>query len=276
MALSGSLSTNTYNYSGSATISFKFSWTATQSITNNQSYVSWTLSASKSASGWVNGELELYASSGSTTLIDYVAPKATGDSRPRISDGTQTTGSFTLGHNDSGDGNFWVRIRARVYVGTAHDWTNTASTTFYLNQIQRATDISAIPSFNLEDSLSCTFTPALNTFTHTLVVSISNETIVTVNPYTSGTAVALTNAQILHAYEAMGTAKSADFTFSLTTYNGGTSLGTKTKVGTGTCAGTSKIRVSGSYKRALPWVRVNGVWKKALGFSRHSTWKRGI
>lgn len=271
MALSGSMDTNA-PYQGRY---MHIEWSATQSIANNSSYVSILIYP-------VGGTSSYYTTGISHLEVngEEVKTWARQDMYKETQSHSRWEGRYstTIYHNSAGEANLQIVFWTYIYYGNGNpDGLAEKARNWTLNTIPRATEISAIPSFNLEDYLSCTFTPYVDTFTHSLDVSINNESIVTVNPYTSGSTVTLTNAQILHAYEAMGTAKSADFTFSLTTYNGGTSLGTKTKVGTGTCAGTSDIRVGGVYKRALPWINDNGTWKKALGFSKDgATWKRGL
>ncbi len=245
-------------------------WSATQSTSNNESYLSFTIYP-------VGGD-DSYYYTGPTYL--YVNGNCI-DSWDRREFWTQTSSharttlysSTTLKHAQDGTRSFTLKIVTQIYYKTDNA---TGSGTFTLKTIPRATEISTVPSFNVEDTLSCTFTPYVNTFTHALSVSLNNETIKTVNPYTSGSAVSLSDAEILTAYKAMGTARSADFTFALTTYNSGSSIGTKSKTGTGTCRGTAMVNANGTWKQALPWVNVNGVWQKALAYTRASgSWKRG-
>ena len=271
MATSGSMTTRVV-YQGRY---MQVDWSLTsQSIEKNQSTITFSVYP-------VGGTSSYYTTGASHLSVNGTEVKtwARTDMYTAKNGNTRWTGTYstTLTHNADGTRSFSASFYTYIFYGDGNpDGYASCSGSWSLPTIERATEISTIPSFNLEDSLLCTFTPATDSFTHSLVVSINNTSIITANPYTSGTALTLTNAQILNAYNAMGDAKSADFTFALTTYNNGTSIGTKEKLGTGTCAGTARIRVSGSYKRALPWVKVNGTWKKALGFTRNSTWKRGI
>lgn len=246
------------------------SCTQTRNTAANTSTINWTLYSTGGTSTYytvgptyvyINGSQVYYREQKSWRTQEF--PAATGS----------TSGSTTVSHNADGTKTITVELVTAVY----NDGTGSSSKSWTLDAIQRSSVIANVPSFNIEDGLSCTFTKYVDSYTQTLKLSYGSTDIATFSNYTSGTTVTLTNAQILAAYNAMGTNKSGDFTFTLTTYDGSTSRGNSTKNGTGTCAGTSDIRVSGVYKRALPWVNDNGTWKKALGFSKdEATWKRGI
>lgn len=274
MALSGSVSTNTYTYTYGS-ISFTFSWTATQNKTNNTSTVSWTLSCSKSASGYVNGELELDAY-GSRR---YTAPIPSGDTRPRISNGQQASSSFTVTHDSSaGTGSFSVAIRARIFVGTSHSWTNTASTTFYLDTIPRASTFGNINNFNLEDAFTVNVDKKNSSFTDTLEMLIDNVTLKTISNYTSR-AINLTNEELARAYNLISSsATSKNVKFKVTTKNGSSTIGSNTSGDViATIAGTARVKVGGVWKQAVPWVRINGTWRRAVSNVNDSgTWKRCV
>ena len=53
MALSGSVTTNAYTTSNGGTRTVILSWTATQSIADNTTTISWNLKAGGTFSGWV-------------------------------------------------------------------------------------------------------------------------------------------------------------------------------------------------------------------------------
>lgn len=275
MALSGSYTTPTVTYVGSSTISFKFSWTATQSTTNNESYVSWTLSCTKSASGWVNGELELDAYGARR----YTAPVASGDSRPRISAGTQASSSFTVKHDDSsGTGSFGIAIRARIYIGTGNDWNVKGSTTFYLDTIARASTFGKIVSFNLEDQVNVPVDKKNQSFTDTLEVLTGSTVIKTISNYSTRN-ISFTGDEIARIYSLTADSnKYAGLIFKVTTKNGSSTVGSN-QAGpiTATFAGTSKVNVNGTWKRAVPWVKVNGVWRRSVSnVNDGGTWKRCV
>lgn len=264
--LSGYITTNA-PYEGRY---MRVDWSATQSTANNESYLSFSIyPVGGSVSYYWTGPTYLYVNGSQIKSWERQEMWTQTSSHSR----TTLTASTTLKHAQDGKRSFTLSIGTQIY----YKYENaTGSGSFTLKTIPRATEISAVPSFNVEDSFSCTFTPYVNTFTHSLQVKLNNQVIKTANPYTSGTAVTLTNTEVLHAYEAMGSARSADFTFELTTYDNGTSLGKKTKLGTGTCRGTAMVNVGGTWKQALPWINDNGTWKKALAYTRASgAWKRG-
>ena len=243
--------------------------TQTRNTTANTSTINWTLYSTGGSSTYytvgpttvtINGTQVYYKAQQSWSSHNF--PAATGS----------TSGSLTVSHNSDGNKSITVSLTTAVY----NDGTGTTSKTWTLDKINRNSQIASVPSFNVEDTLSCNFTKYVDTYTDTLTLKYGDTEIASFSNYTTGTAVSLTDAQILTAYGALGSAKSGDFTFMLTTYNGEDSIGTSSMTGTGTCVGTARVNVNGTWKRALPWVKVNGTWKKALGFSRHSTWKRGI
>lgn len=150
MALSGSINTN--DYDGRY---YTLSWEATQSVTDNTSTVSWTLSTT--------GGKTWYAE---RTLKVVVAGKTVVNKTDRVERyaGTVASGTISISHNGDGTASFSVSIEAAVYYSSINC---TCSTTFTLNTIPRASTIS-VNTLTLGTAGIITISPANSNFTHTL------------------------------------------------------------------------------------------------------------
>lgn len=147
--------------------------------------------------------------------------------------------------------------------------------TISFDPIPRASVLGTVSAFDLEDSFSVPVTKYSSSFTDKLDLSYGSSPIAARSSYTSGTAIKLSDDEILKAYRLMGTSETKTFTFKISTYYGSTLIGTSSKSVSGTSAGTMHVRVNGKWERAVPYVRVSGAWKKSLGYVRNSSWKRG-
>ena len=121
MALSGSVKTSTYDGRG-----LQLSWTATQSVANNTSTVSWTLKA-------FGGNVSWYSTGPITLKINGTTVYSTTD-RIDMYTSWSKSGTITIAHNNDGTKSFAVSIQTAVYYSSVNC---TASTTFTLNQIAR-------------------------------------------------------------------------------------------------------------------------------------------
>lgn len=151
MALSGSVTT-TSSYNRSVTLS----WTATQSVANNTSTVSWSLAGSGSSTGWVqvseirvtiNGSQAYYRSSSNHTECWQGTVLA--------------TGSQTITHNSDGTKSFTIKVEAGIY-----NWAIncSGSNTFTLTTIPRSSSISSADNITLGNACSVKWTPAASSF----------------------------------------------------------------------------------------------------------------
>lgn len=132
MALSGSITTNTINVPDAGTRYMTLTWTATQSVENNTSTISWTLSTSGTYPYWV------YYSK-TKVVIDGVTVYWR-EAKTQQPTGTIATGTVTLTHNNVGDRSFSASISAGIY---EHAVNATASGTWTLNNIPRASTVTA-------------------------------------------------------------------------------------------------------------------------------------
>lgn len=164
MALSGSVTTTS-----SEGRSVTLNWSASQSITNNTSTVTWSLVGSGSFSGWVqvseirvtiNGSQQYYRSSSNHT---------------QCYSGTQlASGSLTITHAADGTKSFSISVEAGIYQWAINC---SGSGTFTLNTIPRASSISSVTSsVTVDGSNSVTVNISRNStsFTHNVTFAFGN------------------------------------------------------------------------------------------------------
>lgn len=143
MALSGSFRTTAYD-----SRCLELSWTATQSIANNTSTISWTLKAVGT------GEHKYYNAGNFKAVIDGETVYFSED-RITTSDGLViASGTKTIAHNSDGSRAFSAYAEAGIW---SYAVNCTGSATFTLNQIPRAATITSAPDFNDEQNPIITY-----------------------------------------------------------------------------------------------------------------------
>lgn len=230
MALSGTL--NTGSYDGRY---YQFSWTATQSVANNRSTISWTLKAVGGNDSWyAERTLKLYAAG------SYLVNKT---DRVERYTGTVSSGTFYIDHDSDGTTNFSVSMQAAVYVSTVNC---TASKTFSLNQIARTSSLTA-SNGTLGTAQTLTITEQDSSFVHKITYSCGSA-----SGYAAGSSSATTTSNSiswtpplsLASQNTTGTSVSVKLT--LYTYtSGGTQIGSTSK--TITCSIPSSVKPSVSF-----------------------------
>lgn len=212
MAKSGSITTNE-----SHGRSVKLSWSlSSQSVENNQSTLSWSITGAGSASGWV-------MTGGFKAVINGTTVYSTStDTRIQLYNGTSVaSGTTKITHNADGTKSFSLSIEAGVYTYAV---SVTASGTHTLDTIPRASTVSATNT-NLNSASTITITRASSSFTHTLTYSFGSTTETIVSKTTS-TSVSWTPALTLA--NQIPNAVSGTCTITCDTYNGSTKIGSKT------------------------------------------------
>ena len=213
MALSGSISTNGASGAGEGRY-YTLSWTATQSIANNTSTISWTLSTAGGKSSWITER---------TVYVDIdgerVFSKTNAVDRYR---GTIATGTKTISHNSDGTRSFSVSLAAAIYYSSIGC---TGSQTFTLDTIARASTLSVS-----DGTLGIKTTPTADrkssSFTHTLTWECGSY---------SGTIATKSSATSWNFTPELKLASVAPYgqkvycTYTLSTYNGSTLVGTDSK-----------------------------------------------
>ena len=150
MAKSGSLLTNGwYSSSKGDYVYLEFSWTATQSIVDNTSTISWTLKGKRAASGYV------MAGAFKVVLDGETVYDKSRDYRIELRNGTVVaSGTKTLTHNTDGTRSFSVSIQGALYDSAVNA---TGSTTFTIDTIPRKATITAATDFTDVDNPSISF-----------------------------------------------------------------------------------------------------------------------
>lgn len=207
MALSGTVKTN----ADSNGRYYQLSWTATQSIANNTSTISWTLSAQGYSGGWI-AERTLYVTIDGATVYEK-------SYRVERKVGTIKTGTKTITHNSNGSRSFTITLGAAVY-GTSVNCKG--SGTFALNTIGRASTLN-VSGGTLGVAQTITADRKVSSFTHTLTWecgsysgTIATKSTATSWSFTPPLELANTATQLFPA----------GVLFTLTTYNGSTVVGT--------------------------------------------------
>ena len=173
MALSGSVTSANGYTDQYGTRRLTFSWTATQSIANNTSTISWTLSTSGGYPYWIYYSKTKVVVDGAT--VYYV------EGKQQISPGTIATGTVTLTHNSVGERSFSASVQAGIY---EHAVNCTASGTWTLDTIPRASTVTGSSLvFGTQGTLNIsrasanfadTITYALGTYTGTIATLANN------------------------------------------------------------------------------------------------------
>ena len=213
MATSGSVNTNSYDGRY-----YQVSWTATQNVANNTSTISWTLKALGGNSSW-------YAE---RTLKVVIAGETVYSKSDRVErwEGDVKSGSKTITHDSDGTKSFSISVQAAV-VGSSVNCTGSKS--FALDTIARKSSLSA-SSGTLGSRLTLSVSKQSSNFTHTITYKCGSAS-GTICTKVSDTTVYwdTSNGNTVNLSSQNTTGTSVSVTFTITTYNGSTSLGTNTK-----------------------------------------------
>ena len=235
MASSGSITSNEME-GRSITLSWSIS---SQSVTENCSTLTWELTGSGSASGYVMAGAFKAVINGTTVY----------SSEPRIElrNGTSVaSGTIKIAHNSDGSKSFSLSCEAGVYTYAV---SVSASGTHTLNTIPRASSVSA-SNATMGSATTISISRASSSFTHTLTYLFGNAsgTIVT---KTTATSVSWTPPLSLASQIPKAVTGTCSITCS--TYNGSTLIGSKTCTLTLTVPASVKPSIS-----SLTAARVDG------------------
>lgn len=211
MATNGSITTGTKE-GRSVTLAWSLS---SQDIANNTSTIYWTLKGSGSATGWVKA-------GGFKAVINGVTVYSSStDNRIQLKNGTVVaSGNLNIPHNADGTKSFNLSCEAGVYTYAVSVY---ASGTHTINTIPRASSVSA-QSVELGKPSTISIYRATSSFSHTLTYSFGNASGTIVSKTTS-TSVSWTPPISLASQ--IPSTTSGNCTITCTTYNGNSSIGTK-------------------------------------------------
>lgn len=255
MALSGSVKTTTYDGCG-----LKLSWSATQSVANNQSTLSWTLACFGQTSNHFYKAGPITVKINGTTVLNVT-------DRFEMYGTYSKSGSLKISHNDDGTKSFKVEIDAAIYTFAVNC---TADATFTLDKIART---PSAPT-------ACSITAGFGNF-----VGLGD----TVTIKWSGASGVISGYDIQYKWgnndwtdykSVSSTSASGNTTDTISNSNlnikmSGTALKYRVRAKNGSLAsgwkesntlymqGGMDIKVSGAWKNGSVWIKVNGEWKRA-------------
>ena len=218
MATSGSTTVKATNYD-----SVRFSWaTSSQSVANNYSVINWRLELISVTNG------QIISSASKAWSVTVNGTTYSGTNNIAIGDNqtiTLASGSTTISHNSDGTKSFSYSFSQafNITFGGASIGTISGSGTGVLNTIPRASTLT-IPSIAIGSEGTLTINRASSSFTHTIDVKIGSYS-KTLATKTTATSVKYTPP--LDWCNAIPNAISGLATYTITTYNGSTSLGSK-------------------------------------------------
>lgn len=205
MALSGSVKTS--SYSGRY---YQLDWTATQSIESNTSTISWTLRAAGKDGYW-------YAERTLNATINGASVFSKTDYAERWV-GAVASGTKTVTHDSSGAATISIAVKAAVYGSTVNC---TGSDTFTLNTIPRKSTLT-VANGTLGSLQKITVTRKSTNFVHTITYRCGSAS-GTIVEKANSTSISFTPPLSLATQNTSGT--SVSITYTITTYNGSTSIG---------------------------------------------------
>ena len=219
MALSGSFATSAYTHTSGTKSWLVFSWTASQSVEDNRTTISWTLKGARSSSsGYVNA-------GGFKVVVDGITvySKST-DYRIELRDGTVVaSGTKTLTHKDDGERAFSASVEAGIYTFAVNC---KGSSTFNLDTIARASTIKCTEAYIGEKPI-ITINKSSPKFTHTVKCrQWDDRPLITIAEKTSATTITDWTIPTTF-YEKIPDAPKTSLWLECTTYNGNTELGTR-------------------------------------------------
>ena len=165
MALSGSFRTTGYSTNDGTPDYATFSWTGTQSIEGNYTDIAWSLKVGGGASsGYWNTVYNRQVKINDTSV-------GSGSSAKTVYNGTVLlSGTTRVNHASDGKGSF--KVYAGVGFYSSGTYNSTATQTFTLDTIPRASSISSISNdkmvLNGSNALTVNISRASDSFTHTV------------------------------------------------------------------------------------------------------------
>lgn len=216
MALSGTV--NSSSYDGRYV---QLTWSATQSVANNTSTISWVLKGAGGNSQWYKSG-GFYVSIAGNVVCDWST-----DTRIQLYNGTEVAkGSLTISHNANGTKSFSVSIQAGIYTYARNC---SGSGDFTLNTIPRASSISwgsgTSSVAGVTNGTNINISRASSSFTHTITYQFGSAK-GTVCTKTTATNVKWTIPMSL--LNQIPNATSGTGIMTCTTYSGGSAIGTST------------------------------------------------
>ena len=162
MALSGTVNTSAY---GNRYL--QLTWSATQSIPNNSSTISWTL---KGAGG---GSEYYYVGMITVKIAGVTVYSIDNSNRFALNKGTTVASNkLTVNHGTDGTKSISISVSAALY---SYSVNISGSNSYTLNQIPRASDVTCPSNFTIGEASTISLSRKSTTFTHTATTSFGDE-----------------------------------------------------------------------------------------------------
>lgn len=232
-------SVNTSAYQGRY---YNLTWSCTQSIENNQSTISWTLSA-------VGGQSSWYAERTLSLVIGGVTAYSKSDRVQRYA-GVVATGTRVVNHNSVGDAHIDISIQAAVYTSAVNV---SGSGSFDLANIPRVSSPTlSASSVEFGKQITIYSNRKSSGFTHHLYASLNGGSM---NGITSGIGDSYTWTVPANWMDYLPNSTSATITLRLYTFSGNTNIGYKDISFTATVPASIKpsIALSVTEATAINW-----------------------
>lgn len=218
----------------------KFSWWQnSQSITNNTTTIGWKLELIASSSGYIS------SSAAKDWFVTVNGTKYSGTNKIGISNNatkTQASGTTTITHNSDGTKTFSYSFSQELAITWSGSYigTKSGSGSGTLNTIPRKSTLAA-NNGTLGTAQTLTVTRQSTSFTHTIAYKCGD---VSGTICTKSTSTSISWTPQLSLAEQNKTGTSVSVVFTITTYNGSTSLGSNTKTISCTIPSSVKPTVS--------------------------------
>ncbi len=233
---------------------------------------SYTLSAMSGYNYWGYGVILEYG--GSSSLGSSVTLINTSTSQWSAKSGSVT---ITKTNVSTSPQHFYFRLNAVASTAGTPGSTSSYSVEF---NVDRKTEFDGANNFTLESTTSAWFTPYKSSYTHNLYIDLINDgnTWISRTNYTSGNTITISDSEILNAYNQLSgysPGKTVNVKYYLATFSGGTSLGGVSLWKTMTIGGTLKVNIEGTWRNAIPYVKIGDTWKPSISYIKaDSNWKR--
>lgn len=158
MATNGSVKTNAYDGRY-----YELTWSAEQSIVNNQSTISWVLKAMGGNASWY-AERTLYTEVNGSVVVNKT-------DRVQRYAGTIASGTKIVTHDNNGKANLSIKIRVAVYVS---DVNCTVESTVPIDDIPRASEFGQITGNTIGSDVKVEINRKVSTYTHQFWYKLGN------------------------------------------------------------------------------------------------------
>lgn len=144
-----------------------------------------------------------------------------------------TTGWYTVSGKTSGTTPFYAQLVDTGGYAQANWNVQDTSSTFNLAVDPAGSVLGTISNFTIGNAISIPITKYSSSFVDNLVIKYGSTTVKSVSNVNNGDSISFTSSELNTIYSLMSTVNSGTFSFTITTMNGSTSVGTSSKNATG-------------------------------------------